>query len=69
MFSGTAREAAAAQAPAGLPAKRAALDAGQYPTGVKVSEAGMTFLQIHRAEFHGDWNYTILPHRHPRSKR
>jgi hypothetical protein len=48
---------------------QAALDAGQYPTGVKVSEAEMTSLQIHRAEFHGDWNYTILPHRHPRSKR
>jgi transposase len=48
---------------------QAALDAGQYPTGVKVSDAEMTSLQIARAEFHGDWNYTILPHRHPRSKR
>jgi hypothetical protein len=48
---------------------QAALDAGQYPTGVTGSEAEMTSLQIHRAEFHGDWTYTILPHRHPKSKR
>jgi transposase len=48
---------------------QAALDAGPYPTGVKISEAEMMALQIERATFHGDWNYTILPHQHPRSKR
>ena len=48
---------------------QATLDAGQYPTGVKVSDAEMTSLQIARSAFHGDWNYTILPHRHPRLKR
>jgi transposase len=48
---------------------QAALDVGQYPTGVKVSDAEMQSLQIERAEFHGDWNYTILPHRRPRSQR
>jgi Rhodopirellula transposase DDE domain len=48
---------------------QAALDAGQYAPGVKVSDAEMTSLQIARAEFHGDWNDTILPHRHPRSQR
>ena len=48
---------------------QAALDAGPYPTGVKVSDAEMTALRIERAAFQGDWNYTILPHRHPRSKR
>ena len=48
---------------------QAALDAGQYPTGVKVSDAEMTSLQIKRSAFHGDWNYTILPHRHPRPTR
>ena len=42
---------------------QAALDAGQYPTGIKVSQAEMQTLQIDRAHFHGEWNYTILPHR------
>ena len=41
---------------------QAALDAGQYPTGIKVSNADMKKLQIDRAPFHGEWNYTILPH-------
>jgi Rhodopirellula transposase DDE domain len=48
---------------------QAALDASQYPTGVKVSDAEMTALRIERSEFHGDRNYTILPHRHSRSTR
>jgi hypothetical protein len=48
---------------------QATLDAGQYPTGVKVSDAEMTSLQIERSAFHGDWNYTMLPHKQPRSKR
>jgi Rhodopirellula transposase DDE domain len=48
---------------------QAALDARQYPTGVKVSDAEMTALRMERSAFHGDWNYTILPHHSPRSKR
>ncbi|HEX9870098.1 MAG TPA: ISAzo13 family transposase [Candidatus Tectomicrobia bacterium] len=48
---------------------QAALDAGPYPTGVNVSDAEMEALRIKRAEFHGDWHYTILPHRRPRAKR
>jgi transposase len=47
---------------------QAALDAGQYPTGIKVSNAEMKTLQIDRAHFHGEWNYTILPHRDSQSK-
>ena len=39
----------------GLPIQ-ATLDAGRYPTGVKVSDAEMTSLQIERSAFHGDWN-------------
>jgi len=42
---------------------QAALDAGQYPTGMKVSDAEMKTLQIDRAHCHGEWNDTILPHR------
>jgi transposase len=48
---------------------QAALDASQYPTGVKVSETEMQALQIERSAFHGDWNYTMLPHRRSRSKQ
>jgi transposase len=48
---------------------QAALDTGPYPIGIKVSDAEMQALRIERAEFHGDWNYTILPHRRPRAKR
>jgi hypothetical protein len=46
---------------------QAVLDAGHYPTGIKVSDAEMSALQIEPAAFHGDWNYTILPHRPFRS--
>jgi Rhodopirellula transposase DDE domain len=45
---------------AGLKIK-AKLDHGAYPKGVKVSDAEMETLQIERADFHGDWNYAILP--------
>jgi transposase len=40
---------------------RAALDQGSYPIGQKVSESDMRLLRIVREEFHGDWNYSILP--------
>lgn len=46
---------------------QAALDAGQYPKGIKVSDAEMQKLQIDRAHFHGEWNDTILPHRDSQS--
>ena len=36
-------------------------DTNAYPTGVKVSRADMAALDIRRDEFHGDWNYTLLP--------
>jgi transposase len=41
---------------------QAALDAGPYPKGIKVSDVEMKKLRIDRAQFHGEWNYTILPH-------
>ncbi len=40
---------------------QAALDPRPYPLGVKVSPAEMNDLRIERADFHGEWNYTILP--------
>ncbi len=40
---------------------RAELDEGEYPTGVKTTNAEMDALSLHRNEFHGDWNYEIYP--------
>jgi Rhodopirellula transposase DDE domain len=34
-----------------------------YPTGIRVSDAAMAALPITRHAFHGDWNYTLHPHR------
>jgi transposase len=44
---------------------RCELDPGRYPEGEKISDAQMSSLNIERARFHGDWNYTIRPGRHP----
>jgi hypothetical protein len=41
---------------------QAALDPERYPAGVKVSEEQYATINLHRADFHGDWNYTIKPH-------
>ena len=41
---------------------RAEVDPGQYPKGVKVSDKDLASIRIERDKFHGDWNYTILPH-------
>jgi hypothetical protein len=40
---------------------RATLDTGAYPTGIKVTDAELAAVQLAPAEFHGEWNYTILP--------
>ena len=40
---------------------RSALDTGDYPAGVRVSDAQMETLYLRRDDFHGDWNYTLLP--------
>jgi hypothetical protein len=42
---------------------RAALDTRPYPTGIKVEKDLYANLNMKRDEFHGDWNYTIFPHR------
>lgn len=41
----------------------AELDSGCYPIGIKVSDAELAALNLKRADFHGDWNYTLLPTR------
>jgi hypothetical protein len=42
---------------------RAELDEKKYPKGVKVSDLQMAAVNLTRHSFHGDWNYTISPHR------
>jgi hypothetical protein len=37
------------------------LDADKYPKGIVVSDDEMENINIRRAEFHGEWNYTIAP--------
>lgn len=39
----------------------AVLDTGTYPTGISYTPQDIDALPLQRHEFHGDWNYTILP--------
>ena len=48
---------------------QAALDAGQYPIGIKGSAVEMEAIRLARSDFHGEWNSTILPHKRPRARR
>ena len=40
---------------------RCELDKKSYPKGIVVSDQEMAKIKILRADFHGEWNYTILP--------
>ena len=40
---------------------RAELDEAEYPTGFKVSDAQLEEVNLKKANFHGDWNYSIRP--------
>ena len=39
----------------------AELDRGRYPLGVKVSNEELAAVPLRRHEWHGEWNYTVLP--------
>lgn len=39
------------------------LDTDAYPRGISVSNQDMAALNITRDPFHGEWNYTIHPHK------
>jgi len=34
-----------------------------YDTGIKVSDEELAKVKLTPLEFHGDWNYTIRPHK------
>jgi len=38
-------------------------DHGSYPLGIKITKDEVTALPITAHDFHGEWNYTIHPHR------
>lgn len=40
---------------------QAALDENTYPPGIKVSDEELATLAIKRDEFHGEWNYCLMP--------
>lgn len=40
---------------------KAELDTNSYPLGVKVGDEQLRQVNIDRADFHGEWNYTISP--------
>jgi transposase len=40
---------------------QSALDLNSYESGIRISKQQMEELNIRRDEFHGEWNYTILP--------
>ncbi len=40
---------------------RCELDPGAYPKGQKISDEQMASLNLRRARFHGDWNYSLRP--------
>ena len=37
------------------------IDANLYPKGLRVTDEELEKNNIQKADFHGDWNYTILP--------
>ena len=51
---------AATKTKTGLKVK-AELDGAVYPKGIKVTDEELKKIQIKRDEFHGEWNYSILP--------
>jgi hypothetical protein len=42
---------------------QAELDTKTYPTAIKVTDAELAAVNLKRDEFHGDWNYSVVPKR------
>ena len=40
---------------------QSALDKGQYPKGIKVSDEELAAVRLRPSRFHGDWNYFVVP--------
>ena len=37
------------------------VDTDLYRTGIRISDEQLAEVQLQRATFHGEWNYTIAP--------
>ena len=48
---------------------RCEIDQGRYPEGQHITDAQMATLDLRPDVFHGDWNYTLNPHKRRASKR
>lgn len=40
---------------------RSALDNGEYPKGIKVTDEELAAVRLRPSTFHGDWNYSVVP--------
>jgi hypothetical protein len=40
---------------------KAQLDSSAYPTGLMVCKQQLVAVNLRRAPFHGEWNYSLLP--------
>jgi Rhodopirellula transposase DDE domain len=40
---------------------QASYDPSWYPTGQKIPDADFEAMALHRHDWHGDWNYTLMP--------
>ena len=45
----------------GLSIQAAVVDLGSYEKGIEVSDHEMSQIQLTPDDFHGEWNYTIVP--------
>ena len=43
------------------------LDTSEYPTGISYTAAQVQALPLQRHDFHGDWNYSLLPNDTPKT--
>ena len=41
------------------------LDTSEYPTGISYTAAQVQALTLQRHDFHGEWNYSLLPNDTP----
>jgi len=41
---------------------RAELDPRRYAAGTQISDAEIASLNLKRSDFHGEWNYTLMPY-------
>ncbi|MHB8436377.1 MAG: ISAzo13 family transposase, partial [Acidimicrobiales bacterium] len=40
---------------------KAGLDQSYYPRGIKITDKQLKEVPLQRHDFHGEWNYTVLP--------